>query len=287
MKKIVVLGSTGMAGHVVATYLEENGYEVYRVSRSEKDSGKSKSIDVCDVNLLSSYLDKIMPDAVVNCIGMLIKDSEERSDLAILINSYLPHFLENKYKASNTKVIHLSTDCVFSGESGNYTEESWPDGKTMYDRSKTLGEIVNKKDLTFRMSIIGPDINPKGEGLFNWFLKQTGTVKGYSRVMWNGVTTIELAKAIKAAMEQNISGLYHLTPHENISKYDLLILFKQIFKKDEIKIEPYEDIIVNKTLVNTRTDFNYIIPQYFEMLFEMKEWMDKHSIIYWNKCSVH
>lgn len=225
--KIAVLGSTGMAGHVVAQYLEECGHTVYRASRSETNTGVSAAIDATDFKALGAWLDRIEPQAVINCIGLLQKACENRSDLAVLLNAYLPHWLEQKYKNSSVKIIHLSTDCVFSGDRGSYLENDLPDGRTMYDRSKALGEIVNDKDLTFRMSIIGPDIDPQGIGLFNWFMKQQGSIQGYGKAIWNGVTTIELARAISAALEQNLTGLYHLIQSEPIDKCSLLEILKK------------------------------------------------------------
>jgi dTDP-4-dehydrorhamnose reductase len=188
--------------------------------------------------------------------------------------------LAQQHIDSNTKLIHLSTDCVFSGASGGYTEDSLTDGKTMYDRSKALGEVINDKDLTFRMSIIGPDISIDGVGLFNWFMKQHGRIHGYTKAIWNGITTIELAKAISAAINQNLIGLYHLTPNENISKYNLLHLFKKEFGKEDVEIIPYDNFVVDKTLINTRTDFDYQIPTYPEMIHEMALWIQQHKRLY-------
>ena len=101
----------------------------------------------------------------------------------------------------------MSTDCVFSGKTGGYDESSLRDGETFYDRSKALGELENQKDLTFRNSIIGPDLNEEGIGLFNWFMKQTGEINGYTKAMWTGVTTLTLAKAMESAVQQGLTGL--------------------------------------------------------------------------------
>lgn len=280
MKKIAVLGATGMAGHVIALFLEEHGYDVYRMSRSIAPSEKNIQIDASDFSTLIKWLDEIKPDVVINAIGILQKEADARPDLAILINAYLPRKLEQHYKDSQVKIIHLSTDCVFSGETGGYTEASITDGMTMYDRSKALGEIANEKDLTFRMSIIGPDTDVKGTGLFNWFMKQQGITNGYSKAIWNGVTTIELSKAINAAIRQDLSGLYHLTPNGKINKFDLLCVFKQEFKKNDVEIVPYDHYVVDKTLINTRTDFDYVIPAYPEMIKEMASWVNEHKRLY-------
>jgi dTDP-4-dehydrorhamnose reductase len=280
MKKIVVLGGTGMAGHVVAAFLAENHFDVYSASKSAEDSSRSKAIDVTDFSTLENWLDEVYPEVIVNCIGVLQKASDERPDIATLVNSYLPHWIEQRYCNSAVKLIHLSTDCVFSGNHGGYKENDLRDGDTFYDRSKALGEVINSKDLTFRMSIIGPDRYEDGTGLFNWFMKQQGLIRGYTKAMWNGITTIELAKAIKAAIEQNLSGLYHLVPRETIDKYHLLSLIKDVFNHDDITIEPFDDFAVDKTLVNTRTDFQFEILPYRCQIGNMKTWINEHKNYY-------
>ena len=280
MKRVAVLGGTGMAGHVVATYLDETGYDVYRASRSSNETKKSRRIDAADFNSLGNWLDEVKPDIVVNCIGALQKLSDERPDQAILLNAYLPQWIAYKYKSNATKLIHLSTDCVFSGARGGYTEADTPDGVTNYDRSKALGEVNNNKDLTFRMSIIGPDQHENGTGLFNWFMKQSGTINGFTKALWNGVTTIELARAIDEAIRQDIKGLYQLAPLEIIDKYSLLQLFKETFKRDNVNIIPFDGFVADKTLVNTRKDFEFAIRSYPRQIEDMRKWILSHSEMY-------
>lgn len=280
MKKILVLGAGGMAGHVVATYLKELSNSVTTVSAHNKLDKNTELIDVTKIEDLKAFLDSNRFDVVVNCIGLLVQASEEKKDLAVYLNSYLPHYLESFYKETKTKLIHLSTDCVFSGKNPPYYENSWPDGELFYDRSKALGEVVNGKDLTFRMSIIGPDMQEKGAGLFNWFYAQSGEIYGFTKAIWTGVTTIELAKAIDMAVSQNLTGLYHLVPNSNISKFSLLQLFKNEFDRDDIIIHPKETELVDKTLINTRTDFDYSIPNYETMVAEMHIWIKKHKELY-------
>lgn len=278
--RIVVLGSTGMAGHVVARYLEEHGHTVCRSSRSEGNTPNSAAIDATDFAALGRWLDEVRPDAVINCIGLLQKSCEERGDLALLVNAYLPHWLEWRYARSAVRVIHLSTDCVFSGRSGGYREDSLKDGDTMYDRSKALGEVVNGKDLTFRMSIIGPDIDPDGTGLFNWFMSREGAVDGYGKAVWNGVTTIELARAIDAALVQNLTGLYHLVQPEPIDKCSLLEIFQAAFNRNGVSIRRVDGLQVDKSLVNTRTDFRFRVKTYREQVSDMYTWVQEHKELY-------
>lgn len=278
--RVLVLGAGGMAGHVIATYLSEKGHTVSTVSASNKFDDNTTLLDATNTADLRNYLESNSFDVVVNCIGILIQQSESRKDLAAYLNGYLPHFLEYFYRDSQTRVIHLSTDCVFSGENAPYQEDSPYDGQIFYDRSKALGEINNDKDLTFRMSIIGPDMQQKGVGLFNWFYAQTGVINGYQKALWDGITTIELAKGIDDAITQNLTGLYHLVPDTNISKYDLLQLFVRVFDRTDITVNPETTTISDKTLINTRTDFSHTIPTYEVMLTEMKTWIKDHQGLY-------
>jgi len=280
MIKIVILGGTGMAGHVVATFLEEQGYDVYTTSKSAENGVRSQSIDVTDFIGLKRWLTSIAPDVIINCIGVLQKQADAQPDMAVLLNAYLPQWLARTYWDTSVKIIHLSTDCVFSGKRGAYTEKDNPDGITIYDRSKALGEIVNDKDLTFRMSIIGPDRHEQGTGLFHWFMGQTGDINGYTNVIWSGITTIHLAEAIDAAIKQKLFGLYQLAPKEPIDKYHLLLLFQDVFRKNNVRIIPFEGISVNKALVNTRTDFSFEIKSYLIQVGEMKEWVQDHRLFY-------
>ncbi|MGF7060014.1 sugar nucleotide-binding protein [Brassicibacter mesophilus] len=281
MKRILVLGSTGMAGHVITTYLEKNPkLEIYNLSHTRKLNNKSIIMDVMNIEELNKYLNKIKVDFIINCIGILNKYAEMYMDKAAFLNGYLPHFLEYKYKNSDTRIIHLSTDCVFSGKDGNYTENSFRDGDSFYDRTKTVGEIINNKDITFRTSIIGPDMNPDGIGLFNWYMRNKGEINGYVNAIWTGVTTIELAKAIECAIFSDLTGLYHLVSDTSINKYELLSLFSLIFSRKDLIINECEDIRVNKSLINTRTDFSHRVPTYYQMINEMKKWIDENKMLY-------
>jgi dTDP-4-dehydrorhamnose reductase len=172
----------------------------------------------------------------------------------------------------------MSTDCVFSGKTGGYKENSFRDGETFYDRSKALGEIENNKDLTFRNSIIGPDRNKNGIGLFNWFMKENDQINGFTKAIWTGVTTLTLAKAMEQALEENLTGLYNLVNNETISKYELLKLFNKAMKNNEIL--PSEKLSLDKSLVNSRTDFSFIVPSYEIMVEEMKIWIENHKELY-------
>ena len=279
-KKIIVLGVNGMAGHIIAQGLSSDKvYEVVSVARSKSIINPSILMDVSNFSSLRKLIQNANASVIINCIGLLNKTAEDNPDQAILLNSYLPHFLESETKKTNTKVIHISTDCVFSGDEGNYTEKSFKNGKGFYAQSKALGELDNLKDLTFRTSIIGPELNTNGIGLFHWFSQQVGTVNGYTNAYWTGITTIELLNAIKMAIDENLTGLYHLVNEEKITKFNLVNIFNKVFDKRLI-IEPYDNYKVDKSLLNTRKDFSFKVKSYQEMIFEMKNWIESNRFLY-------
>jgi len=250
-----------------------NKYEIFNASLDKLDK-TTILINVENKDLVKKLLDKIKPNIVINCIGLLIKDSAENPALSIFINSFFPHFLSELGKVIGFKLIHLSTDCVFSGNKGNYSENDLKDGEGYYAKTKALGEIINQRDLTFRTSIIGPEIKKTGTGLFHWFFTQTGIIKGFTNVYWTGVTTLELAKAIDKAIEKGVNSLYHLVPDEKISKFDLINLINEIWGRN-IEILKNKDYQSDKSLINNRKDYNFNIPTYRKMLFELYEWMEK------------
>lgn len=277
MKKVLVIGSTGMLGHVVKKYLIDKKYDVYETTRNQTNKYYFDALE--NIKKIEEIIDSIKPDFVVNCIGILNKKAEDYPSQAILVNSYFPHYLDEMSEKYNYKLIHISTDCVFDGHEGNYKEDSPKTATTIYGTSKALGEINNNRSLTLRTSIIGPDTNPNGIGLFEWFMKQKDEVHGFRKAFWSGVTTIELAKQIEIAMNSNLTGLYHVTNGQKISKYDLLTIIKDVFNKD-IKIIPDDNYSCDKSLVVTREDYKFNIPSYHQMIVEMKEWIENNKDIY-------
>lgn len=269
-----------MAGHMIALYFKEAGHNVIAFSRRKFEYCNNIIGDITDFAFLKNIINDGKYDAVINAIGILNNEAEDNKPLAVLLNSYLPHFLSNITSNIKTKVIHMSTDCVFSGKTGGYYETSLKDGETFYDRSKALGELVNKKDLTFRNSIVGPDLNKNGKGLFNWFMKQEGEINGFTKAIWTGVTTLTLAKAMEKAIKDNLTGLYHLVNNESITKFDLLALFNKHMKDNKLIILPSDAVVVDKSLINNRKDFAFVVPSYEEMVIEMKEWILNHKEMY-------
>ena len=280
MKRVLVLGSIGMAGHMITLYFKEQGYDVTAYSVTpfrycENIVGNASETDKFkDMILQGEY------DTIINCIGILNKAADENRSAALYLNSYLPHLIADTMKDKRTKLIHMSTDCVFAGNTGPYYENSFRDGISFYDRTKALGEVEDDKNLTFRNSIIGPDMNENGIGLFNWFMKQTGTIHGFTGALWTGVTTLTLAKAMEKAIEENLCGLYNLVNNDVISKHDLLVLFNKYFRNNSLTILKNDNLKLDKSLRSTRKDFSFIVPSYEQMIIEMKEWVDTHPGLY-------
>jgi len=279
--KILVLGGNGMAGHIISNYLQSNlTNNVYYTLRIPSKDTRVVTLDLTDDKSTYNCLKTIKPDIVINTAGILNNDASERLKESIYINSLLPHKLANYGEQLGFKLIHISTDCVFSGLKGNYVECDIKDGTSVYAITKNLGEVIDQKHLTIRTSIIGPELRKQGIGLFHWFMKQSGTIQGYQEVFWNGVTTIELAKAILWIIQNNISGLVHLTGKNRISKYDLLLLFKEVFNRENIEISPNCNEKSDKTLVNTRSDFSYDVRDYKSMMIELKQWIERNHHLY-------
>ncbi len=281
MKRILVLGSGGMAGHMIYKYLlSQNKYNIFHSVLYSTAFDNAYILDARERDEVKIFISDVEPDVIINCIGVLIQESSENIENAILINSYFPNFLSRLGREMRFKLIHISTDCVFSGETGDYDEESFRDGTTVYSKTKILGEIINDKDLTIRTSVVGPEIKKKSIGLLHWFLKQNGEINGFENVFWTGVTTLELAKAIDECIKQNITGLYNLSSGEKISKYELLNLFKEVWNKQDIIINRSSGYKSDKSLRNTRVDLNFKVRDYKRMLQELYEWMHSHKDLY-------
>ena len=279
-KNVLLLGAGGMDGHLVYFYLrEEDHYNIANVVFRKKLTEDSIILDVTNRESVEALIFDQRPHIIINCIGILNKESKQYPDTSILINAYFPHFLKRLADQVDGKLIHISTDCVFSGKKGEYAVNDFKDADDIYGRSKALGEIINNKDLTIRTSLIGPELKNNGEGLFHWFMNQNGVVDGYTEAFWGGVTTLELAKAIDEAITDDVSGIVHLTNGDKISKYDLLLLFKQIWEKSNAIIKPAQEIRVDKSLQKTLS-FDHFVPSYSKMLIELHDWMKGHRVLY-------
>jgi len=278
-KKILVLGSTGMLGHQVLKHLNDfDELIVDDISYRNKLRKNTIIVDAMDKTALKVAIIKLKPNFIINCIGVLVNGSQNQ-EKAIYLNAYLPHQLKEISENINAKLIHISTDCVFSGSKGKYIETDFRDGKGVYSQTKILGEIIDDTNLTLRTSIIGPELKDNGEGLFHWFMNQSGSISGYTKSIWSGVTTVELAKAIKWSIDNNLTGLYHITNNTSISKYELLKLFQKYTKK-EININLMDGKNSNKSFLDSRKIINYYIPSYDQMVKEMIERIKSNVSLY-------
>jgi dTDP-4-dehydrorhamnose reductase len=278
--KILILGASGMAGHIITLYFKEQGYEVTGFTRRPVDYCENIIGDAMNTADVKAALESDDYDVVINCIGILNQFAEDNKSAAVFLNGFLPHFVADTLRGKKARLIHMSTDCVFAGNTGPYYEDHFPDGKTFYDRSKAIGEVDDDRNLTFRNSIIGPDPNENGIGLFNWFMKQNGTVGGYTGAIWTGVTTLTLAKAMDCAIKENLTGLYNLVNNESIAKFDLLKLFNKYFRDNGIDIQPNDKLQLDKSLRRKREDFGFVVPTYEQQIKEMQEWVYTHKELY-------
>lgn len=277
--KYLILGVNGMAGHMIAQYLKEQKHPVTGFARTESVICPTITGNALNPEDVERALQADSYDYVINGIGVLNKFVDANLADGIYLNSVLPHFIAKKLENTKTKLIHISTDCVFEGTKGHYTESDFADATSYYGRSKALGEVIDEKNLTIRTSIIGPELKENGIGLFHWFMAQTGVVSGYERVIWSGVTTLQLAKAIEEDARKRRTGLYHLVNNEEISKYHLLELFNRYCRKNPIEIRKEQSVVSNKSLVNT-AEMEFTVPSYEQMVEEMAEWLESHPKLY-------
>ena len=270
---ILVLGVNGMAGHMIANYLKSNDYNVKTSSRMYY-SDIILDIEKDDITFLKDY----NFTHIINCIGLLPKDCENNLDKAININTTFPKRLSLLFAHTKTKIIHLSTDCVFNGkEKRLYYPYDIKNAEDYYGLSKSNGELNNNKDLTIRTSIIGPEIKQNPSGLFEW-LHNNDNINGWTNAFWNGVTTLELAKAIEMSLFRNDTGIVHLSSNVFISKYGLLQLLNTIFFDDKKTISPILlEQSISKILVPSN-DF-YVVQSYETMLKELLGYMIAHNYL--------
>jgi len=281
LKKVLILGSTGLIGHQIYNYLKnDSNYELHNIAFRKKIEKDTIILDARNENNFIEQIKILEPEYIVNCIGILISASDQDPKSAIFLNAYIPHRLEVLADKINAKLIHISTDCVFSGSKKEpYIENDYKDGKDTYAKTKGLGEIISDKHLTLRTSVVGPELKADGEELFHWFMKQEDKIFGFTKSIWSGVTTIELAKAVKWSIENNITGLYHVTNNSSISKYELLELFKKYTKK-KIEIKKVDGKDIDKSFIDTRLLLDYEIPTYEKMISDMVDLINDNSSLY-------
>lgn len=209
-------------------------------------------VDVENADALLAVFASVRPQLVVNCVGLVKQLASVEDPLqAIPINSLLPHRLASLSALTGARFVHLSTDCVFSGAQGMYTEADRPDAYDLYGRSKLLGEVDYEHAITLRTSIIGHEL-AGARSLIGWFLAQQGGVRGYRRAIFSGLPTVEIARVIRDHVLPNpgLRGLYHLSASP-INKYDLLRLVAQEYGK-RIDIQPDDSVVIDRSLDSTR-----------------------------------
>jgi dTDP-4-dehydrorhamnose reductase len=229
---------------------------------------------VGDINSFSAIFEELKPDVVVNCIGV-VKQSEAAKDplISIAVNSLFPHQVAQICYTANSRLIHISTDCVFSGRGGNYTEDDLSDAEDLYGRSKYLGEISGDHRLTIRTSLIGRELLGSN-GLIEWFLGNEGkTVPGYVKAFFSGLTTNAIARLLAQIIQEHpeLNGVWHIAS-DPISKHDLLALVKDVFALD-IQITPDDSVVVNRSLSaeKLRKATGIVAPAWRKMIEEMHQ----------------
>jgi dTDP-4-dehydrorhamnose reductase len=257
LMKILVLGVTGMLGSAVFKFLS-NKYDVWGTVRSSSGKGffsaelqekMISGIDVLNQDELVNVLAVVKPDIVVNCVGLIKQHSNAKNPLfALPINSMFPHRLARLCGLTGTRVVHISTDCVFSGDGGMYVESDISDTNDIYGKSKYIGELNDYAHcITLRTSIIGHELNSNAS-LVDWFLGQGDQVKGFTKAIFSGFPTVELAKIIQDYVipHSDLFGVYHVSA-EPIDKCTLLELIAEVYKK-EIEIVADDTLVINRSL---------------------------------------
>lgn len=281
MEKILLLGEGGMAGHVIKkTLQQQERYELITTYHTNRYGDDGIQLDIADTAALQLLISTVQPAIIINCIGALLRQSKAAPHEAIYINAYFPHLLVSLANSVRAKIVHLSTDCVFSGRRGTYTESDVKDAQDIYGLSKSLGEIRDEKHITIRTSIIGPELKSDGEGLFSWFMKQKGDTSGYSQVWWSGVTTLELAKFISYALSVGLTGVVQLTNGQPVNKFNLLQIIQSVFGKDDIVIMEDATKKADKTLISSEKIKNFRVLPYADMIRELRAFMQANKLYY-------
>ena len=261
-KRILIFGGDGMLGHQLLKSFQSN-YHVTTTLRNSINSYKSFElfnhensifdIDVRNFKDINEVFVNVKPEVVINCVGIVKQRSESKDAIeSIKINSLFPHQLELLCGQYDARLIQISTDCVFSGKKGGYLEEDIPDAEDIYGRTKLLGEVFSENAITLRTSIIGLELSRK-QGLVEWFLAQRGTVKGYSKAIFSGFTTIELASIIDTIIIKHpgLTGLWHVSSNP-INKYQLLNDLAVKLDRNDIEIIEDKEFICDRSLNGSR-----------------------------------
>lgn len=276
--KVLVIGASGMIGSTVLRVLSENNdWEVFGTVRDESVKRffskpiverLSTNVDVEHQDSLVGVLDRLRPDVVVNCAGLTKhKPEAEDSLVSIPINTLMPHRLAGLCKLIGARLIHISTDCVFSGEKGGYVEDDFADARDVYGKSKALGELNYQHTVTLRTSTIGHELQSQF-GLLDWFLLQEERCKGYTRAIFSGLPTVVFAQVVRDVVipHKELSGLYHVAA-KPIAKYDLLKLIADVYGKS-IEIVADDSFVIDRSLDANRFQLatGYVAPEWPELI---------------------
>ena len=279
--KALVIGASGMLGNAMVRVLAEaKEWEVHGTLRSPSAkrffapqiaAKLHDGIDVDHEDALVEIFDKVRPQLVLNCVGHVKQvETADQPLHAIPINAMLPHRLARLCGLTQSRLVHISTDCVFTGRRGAYRESDFPDALDLYGRTKLLGEVDYPYALTLRTSIIGHELQ-SSHGLIEWFLAQHGSCKGYTRAIFSGLPTVVLATVIRDVVAQrpDLHGVYHLAA-KPITKYDLLRLVAQVYGK-QIDIIPDDHVQIDRSLDGSRfrAATGYVAPEWSEMVKTM------------------
>lgn len=282
-RRILVLGGTGMLGHILWERLSQRFPNAYTtIRRGIKDYGNEslfrsdriiEHIDVMDFSILEGTVRGIKPDVILNCIGMTKRREEPQNSIpSVILNALFPHKLAKLAADLKAKLIHFSTDCVFDGSTGYYSDNAPPNATDLYGRTKALGEVTGNNVLTLRSSFIGKEMC-EGTELLEWFLSQKGVVCGFKNAIYSGLTTLELCRVIEKLLMDypSASGLYNISS-EPISKFDLLRLIGEKMHRSAVII-PDESFHCDRSLDSGRfrKDFNYAPPTWTIMAEELSQ----------------
>lgn len=281
-ERVLILGITGMLGHTLFKKMNKNNnLEVFGTTRNknglenyftEDEMIKIRgNVDADNFETVIRAIASVQPTIIINCIGIIKQLPISKDPLtAITVNAQLPHRISLVARSANARFIHISTDCVFNGKKGNYTEKDHSNAEDLYGRTKFLGEVAYPHCVTLRTSIIGHELKTN-YSLVDWFMSQQNDVNGFTKAMYSGFPTIEIVNIISNYVipNKNLTGLYHVSS-DPISKFDLLNILKEIYKKD-ININPFSDFVLDRSMNSDKFKIatGYVAPSWNQLIENM------------------
>jgi dTDP-4-dehydrorhamnose reductase len=288
--RVLILGGEGMLGHQLLIELSKR-HDVTVTLRQDPEAYQGHwlfspknsitSVNVTDINRLRQAIQTSRPQAVVNAIG-LVKQGNDSGDVIrnLEVNSLLPHRLAELCAEASARLVHVSTDCVFSGKRGAYMENDTADATDLYGRTKYLGEVTGSGCLTLRTSIIGLELKRR-KSLVEWFLAARGEISGYTQAIYSGLTTAEFARVVLLLLEDfpALNGLFHVVS-EPISKHDILVLLARNLRRSDVTIRPDASFVCDRSMVGDK--FNratgYKSPSWPVLLAELSQQIQQRPL---------